>query len=271
MTNKTVLLFFIAFLFFTVSVGAQKPEIAIRCVYVEEYVKDADKPQERRQDEFNLDMRGGQSAFYSVYERAVAQERDSLMKLGLSANEIINRQHDMPRTHQYFEIYKNASQKGKYICYDKVVKLYRYTDNLPLLKWTIASETKEIVGYKCQKAIATLYGREWTAWFTPKVPVADGPWLLTGLPGLVLEVTDSEAVFHFKAIELKQIPAEVSVLPRERKAISCTRDEFLKYRAKYYGDMQAGLQNITGRKLQIMGADGKPTKGKKKNLNFFEK
>lgn len=268
--RNTLFLFLIFISIFVLEGYSQKEDVAIRCVYLENFVRDADKPQEKKQDEFNLDIFGTKSVFYSAYERAVREGRDSLMKMGLSANEIMNRQRDIPRTHQYFEVYKNILLQGKYVCYDKVVKLYRYEDYIPIMKWKIVNETKDILGYTCQKAVITLYGRKWLAWFTPKVPVSDGPWLLTGLPGLVLEASDMEGIFHFEAIEIKEIPSKIVSLS-EKKAIKCTRNEFLNYRSKYYEDIQLGLQNITGRKLQVMGSDGKSAKGKKKNFNFFER
>lgn len=42
-------------------------------------------------------------------------------------------------------------------------------------------------------------------------------------------------------------------------------------RQNYEKDPNSGLKAITGRNLQIMGADGKPLKSKKKQINFFEK
>lgn len=260
----------IALIFSIRSFAQQKGSTAIRCIYLESYIKDADKPQDRRQDEFYLDIHNSKSAFYSIYERTIYHSRDSLLKLGLSADEIMNRQRDMPRTHQYFEIGKNMPSNGTFVCYDKIVKQYYYEAPIPVLKWEMAAETKEILGYSCQKAITTLYGRKWIAWFTSQVPVSDGPWLLTGLPGLILEASDDENIFNFTAIGIKKINSDEVCLP-DRKAIKCTRDEFLKYRSKYYEDMQFELQNITGRRLQILGADGKPVKNKKKNFNFFEK
>ena len=268
---RKYLLFALLSTFYTISLHAQSSNNSIRCIYLENYIKDSAKPKDIRQDEFALDIYpDGKSAFYSVYERAIRTSRDSMLRIGMTANEIINQQADMPRTHQYFEYYKNSPDKGTYKCYDKVVKMYCYEEKLPSLQWNIFPETKELLGHTCQKATATIDGRTWEVWFTPQIPVAEGPWLLGGLPGLILEAVDTEGIFHFKAIELKNF-SETIKEPDTKQIIRCTRKEFLTLRQNYEKDPNSGLKAITGRNLQIMGADGKPLKSRKKQINFFEK
>ena len=250
---------------------AQAPSQSIRCVYSEDYIKDSVKPHDVHHDEFALDIYpDGKSAFYSVYERAIRISRDSMLRRGMTAAEIMSSQATMRRTHQYFEYYKNIPYKGSYRCYDKVVKMYSYEDKLPLLKWAFASETKEILGHTCQQASTALYGRTWKVWFTLDIPVTEGPWLLSGLPGLILEAADSEGLFHFKAVELKNFNGSLEE-PHTKRIIHCTKKEFLTLRKKYVDDPTSGLRAVTGRNLKIMGPDGKPLKSKKKLSNFFEK
>nr|WP_317632241.1 GLPGLI family protein [uncultured Flavobacterium sp.] len=67
------------------------------------------------------------------------------------------------------------------------------------LKWEFTSEKKLINGYDCKKALVTYYGRQWIAWYTTKIPINAGPYKFNGLPGLILEIHDSENIFNFKA------------------------------------------------------------------------
>lgn len=269
-----ILSFVALFLFCIVNSYAQTSSQSVRCVYLEDYVKDSVKPQNVRQDKFALDIHpDGKSAFYSVYERAVRTSRDSMLCRGMTSAEIISRQSAMPRTHQYFEYYKNIPVKGSYRCYDKIVKMFSYDEKLPSLKWNITSETKELLGHTCQQASTTLYGRTWNVWFTLDIPTAEGPWLLCGLPGLILEAVDSEGLFHFKAIELKNFNRTLEE-PHSKKIIHCTKKEFLTLRKKYENDSSGAISAITGLNLKIMGPDGKPVKSKnnkKKLINYFEK
>ena len=257
--------------FYILNLCAQDSSQSIRCIYLEDYIKDSVKPQNVRHDEFALDIHpDGKSAFYSVYERAIRTSRDSMLRRGMTSAEIISRQANMPRTHQYFEYYKNIPVKGSYRCYDKVVKMYSYEDKLPSLKWDITSKNKEILGHTCQQATTTLWGRTWNVWFTLDIPTAEGPWLLCGLPGLILEAADSEGIFRFKAIELKNFNGSLEEPPSKR-IIRCTKKEFLTLRKNYENDPSSGLRAVTGRNLKVMGPDGKPLKSKKKLTNHFEK
>ena len=58
------------------------------------------------------------------------------------------------------------------------------------------------MGYICQLATCHYRGRIWNAWFSPDIPVSEGPWKLFGLPGLVLEANDADSHYTYKAIEL---------------------------------------------------------------------
>jgi len=81
--------------------------------------------------------------------------------------------------------------------------VFLYEDDMTI-NWQILPERKEIMGYSCQKATATFRGRSWEAWFTNQIPVSDGPWKFQGLPGLILEVSDSQNHFSFSCIGLSR-------------------------------------------------------------------
>ena len=79
----------------------------------------------------------------------------------------------------------------------------QYTEVLPSFKWQILSESKEILGYKCQKAQGEFRGRKYIAWFTSDIPHSDGPWKFCGLPGLILAVQDTDGYFVFTCIGIE--------------------------------------------------------------------
>jgi GLPGLI family protein len=67
------------------------------------------------------------------------------------------------------------------------------TINPKKLEWTVESEVKYILDYKCQKAISFFQTRNGdnkkiVAWFTSQIPIPSGPYIYSGLPGLILEV-----------------------------------------------------------------------------------
>lgn len=74
-----------------------------------------------------------------------------------------------------------------------------YDEPLSEQVWTISDDsTRTILGYNCIMASTDYHGRHWTAWFTPDIPVQDGPWKLHGLPGLIL-MAESSPAFRFEA------------------------------------------------------------------------
>ena len=74
-----------------------------------------------------------------------------------------------------------------------------YEEPLVAQQWEISDSTKTILGYECVKATCDYRGRHWTAWFTPEIPIQDGPWKLYGLPGLILIAEDSSGQYSFVA------------------------------------------------------------------------
>lgn len=120
--------------------------------------------------------------------------------------------------HYWSYIYKNIPD-GKVTerCYFDMER-WQYTEDWEKPKWAISDESKEIIGYQCFKATADYRGRKWTAWFTPEIPVQDGPWKLCGLPGLILEAYDTDKNYHFEADGLKQNPnSEVGIFAYDEK------------------------------------------------------
>ena len=57
----------------------------------------------------------------------------------------------------------------------------KYAEDLQTPEWTITDSVKTIHGYECFQATTDFKGRHWIAWFTPEIPISDGPWKLHGL------------------------------------------------------------------------------------------
>jgi len=83
------------------------------------------------------------------------------------------------------------------------MSIIQYTQKLPVLKWQLQDSVKSILGYPVQKAVLHYKGRDYTAWYTPEIPISDGPYKFWGLPGLILEIYDARKDYSFiiKGIE----------------------------------------------------------------------
>ncbi|MVO10048.1 GLPGLI family protein [Flavobacterium sp. TP390] len=73
--------------------------------------------------------------------------------------------------------------------------------------YTIFDEYKEILGYNCQKAIFSYEERNFEIWFTSEIPINDGPWILQGLPGIILQAKTTDGFHEFIATSIKKIPS----------------------------------------------------------------
>jgi GLPGLI family protein len=124
--------------------------------------------------------------------------------------------------------YKNVKEKSYSVDKEFMGKEFLVKDSLSTLKWKMEGETKDIGGYLCMKATAVNAASKSdfrnfrpkkkeekeeakkdkttnfmddvelpkevivTAWYTPDIPVNQGPESYWGLPGLILEVSDGK-------------------------------------------------------------------------------
>lgn len=95
-------------------------------------------------------------------------------------------------------IYKNYPE-GKLSTYAQLgVTSVRIEEDYTGQDWTLQDSTKTLLGYPCQLATCSFRGRDYQAWFTSDIPIANGPWKFKGLPGLILEVYDTQRHYQFQ-------------------------------------------------------------------------
>lgn len=101
------------------------------------------------------------------------------------------------------------------------------------MDWKIINETKEVLGYPCRKATVTYRGRNYTAWYSDKLPLNDGPYIFRGLPGLILEIEDADQYVHFKAVGIDKKPMMI-FLENSSLLIKTTREKCRKFQENYF-------------------------------------
>lgn len=104
-----------------------------------------------------------------------------------------------------FTITKEYSTKNAIYVYNLgYISNCNFNENYGLLEWSVKSDSKNINGYNCILA-TTKYGKyELEAWFTPEIPVSDGPYLFGGLPGLIVSLRDTENIHVFTLTEFTE-------------------------------------------------------------------
>ena len=143
-------------------------------------------------------------------------------------------------------------------------KQFLIKDSLPKLEWKMGTETKQIGQYTCFKAIATkkVEGFDWrsmrrrnddeikeaeklkdstkskdpidevempedievTVWYTPQIPVSQGPGEYWGLPGLILEVNADRTTILCSKIVMN--PEEKTEIKQPSKGKEVTKEEY---------------------------------------------
>ena len=86
-------------------------------------------------------------------------------------------------------IYKNSRDKLMLTQIKLEDKEYLIEEPITELKWKIGKKKREISGFQCIEATTrTAKGTPVVAWYTPDIPVDDGPASYRGLPGLILHL-----------------------------------------------------------------------------------
>lgn len=139
------------------------------------------------------------------------------------------------------ETYLNYPQKGTLsnIMYLDVAGMHLYEEQITDFKWKITQEKKEVLGYICTAATCKFRGREYTAWFTSEIPFSYGPWKFCGLPGLILEISDSEGDFSFVATGLQKPQTQTDINWWNREYVKAKRERCLKLEAMLHKDQSA--------------------------------
>lgn len=104
--------------------------------------------------------------------------------------------------------------------------------------WEISNDTLTIHGFLCQKAMLVYGNREWIAWFTSEIPVSDGPYRFSGLPGLILRMEDLTKSWRF----------DLRTFEKDEHRIIVNFDEAVVYekidKRKFYEQKKYLLENI---------------------------
>lgn len=85
-------------------------------------------------------------------------------------------------------------------------------------------------------AIAKFKGRTWIAWYTEDIPIDNGPWKLSGLPGLILKAHDSENDYGFTAVGLTTDKGSTPIYYKGKTFEPIDRKSLTSIYKKYYAD-----------------------------------
>ncbi|MGG7470187.1 GLPGLI family protein [Chryseobacterium arthrosphaerae] len=67
--------------------------------------------------------------------------------------------------------------------------------------WKLIDEQKTINTMSCKKAEIDYKGRNWIAWYSTDIPIPYGPYKFSGLPGLIIKITDDKDEYDFELVK----------------------------------------------------------------------
>lgn len=148
------------------------------------------------------------------------------------------------------EFYKNFSENFVYspsgISYVSKQILKEPLD----YRWEInKTNIKNILGYTCFEAKTSFKGRNYTAYFTDKILVNDGPRKFSGLPGLILQLREDQGILDITAtkINYKNISCKKTTLSTEKAK---DWETLLQIAKKTYYEKKTELEKIYGASIK---------------------
>lgn len=127
------------------------------------------------------------SVIQSISDKAVQNGSNILDARGTS----------MPKTKfPYTIIQSNDVQYFRWV----MVTLFTYKEQA-IDNWKLINESKIINTINCKKAEVNFKGRNWTAWYSQEIPFPYGPYKFSGLPGLIIKITDEKGDYDFELVK----------------------------------------------------------------------
>lgn len=223
------------------------------------------------EDEKVLEIGKNHSIFYGFSNTRRDEVKDSIVSRGGTLSDVLNAYDKLglKSSKQNYKVLKNFSSCGKLTYTDVAIKSFKYVEDMERPSWKMLEGDTVVCEYPCQKAQTLFRGRTWTVWFTPEIPISEGPWKLYGLPGLIVQAADTTGSFTFQCTAIRQGKGE-SMKKLKGKFINCTPSELREMHALIGKDPMAYAQKFGVPKHTAYGPDGKAIVYKEKHCVFME-
>lgn len=236
-------------------------KVMFRIVYKTDFVNDTTKRDstghyEYNHDEMALDIGSTVSKFYSLLNVRFAKWAEYTIKHGGEESPNYPRP---PRPSVHWVFFNNYPEGKATTLWSELNYSLKTEEPMIPAEWKIVGDTCSILGYHCTKAEADYKGRHWSAWYTEDIPISQGPWLLGGLPGLVLKASDSRCQWVFTAIGTEQLDGkeDIDLGKKWKKYELVSKKQFYHWRRRAtVDDMVRQMSGMSGVKVTPVNEDG---------------
>ena len=211
--KKIFLLLFLVSVFGTLS--AQKltkiDESSMLFIYNYQFCEEHKNQESVKGFEMVLEVGKIYSRFYNINNAHIDSLSAAMVAAGESPQTMITKLTPIMTglsSHQFCNhyIFKNYPSPGTTVFLGTAYGTFYKVEEKLQFDWTIDNNAKaKILGLNCTKATCRYAGRDYEAWFTPDIPISDGPYKFSGLPGLIVKVQDNEKEHIFELKEIKKV------------------------------------------------------------------
>ena len=222
---------------------AQMVDYKMQVLYEMTYQKDSLDSTDKKAMIMELLLSDSSSLFQTYKDR----QRDSVLLFHDKSNENVDFKTGrliIRPVHKFS--YRIVKENQKIYFYDSLYGLglegknvtYAYEEDSADLDWQLTTDTATVHGFLCQKATIEYGGRIWTAWFTPEIPISDGPYKFSGLPGLIIKVHDqkNQWMFDMSSISKGEIAHQIN-FQKWFDIKQVTKDKLFKDRREFENNL----------------------------------
>lgn len=173
--------------------------------------------------------------------RVITHNSDGSITLGIKKGT------STPETNFNFTIIQ-SSENIQYFA-PVVMSVLTYKESV-IKNWKLVDETKIINTIHCKKAEVTFKGRNWIAWYSPEIPLPYGPYKFSGLPGLIIKITDDRGDYDFELIK------SVSGSKLKGKLINIRKSRYTEAIETTQQKLKQVLRNADGNAAAILASYG---------------
>ena len=217
----------------------------VRVKYRMVYVKDVENPDKKTENTMMLQI-GNELSKYFDYNRFLADSLYTVLaEKKTPRSEVTTQVYSQSYRSLPLRVFKNYP-KGKITTVDRVpFDTYTFEEEMESPDWALERDTLIVCGYTCKKATTTYFGRNYTAWYAPEIPISEGPWKFFGLPGLILKVEDDREHYSFECIAIEKPTWGSTIYTGTSKPFGITKERFYKL-LKEFNDNPAAMVEGTG-------------------------
>ncbi|NLR78586.1 GLPGLI family protein [Chitinophaga eiseniae] len=229
---KKMMIFF--FLICTNVFGQVSPfKCSIEVIYKMTYQPDSTNDLSRSSEYMGLFVGDSCSLFQSINSYYTDSAMYAENTKGNAIGPSVSFYNDNPTKFRYHVL---KTQEGIHT-YDRfssvVALLYKYSEERYIFQWNVLNDTTTIATLHCQKAETVFGNRKWYAWFAPDIPVSDGPYKFSGLPGLIVKISDSQNYWNFDLISISNVDRVIRPYYYKSPLRLKNKEEFFHLKEKY--------------------------------------